>query len=109
MSAVYTIPEIKNIVCPLAKEYGAERVYLFGSYARGESTKNSDIDLRIDKGNIRGLALAGLLLDLEKALGCTSLYHSAIFERLCPGENAAKTPPDAARFPAGVSTLHPSP
>ena len=70
MSAVYTIPEIKNIVCPLAKEYGAERVYLFGSYARGESTKNSDIDLRIDKGNIKGLALAGLLLDLEKALGC---------------------------------------
>ena len=71
MSAVYTIPEIKNIVCPLAKEYGAERVYLFGSYARGESTKNSDIDLRIDKGNIKGLALAGLLLDLEKALGCS--------------------------------------
>lgn len=69
MSAVYTIPEIKNIVCPLAKEYGAERVYLFGSYACGESTKNSDIDLRIDKGNIKGLALAGLLLDLEKALG----------------------------------------
>lgn len=70
MSAVYTISEIKNIVCPLAKEYGAEHVYLFGSYARGESTKNSDIDLRIDKGNIKGLALAGLLLDLEKALGC---------------------------------------
>ena len=71
MSAVYTIPEIKNIVCPLAKEYGAERVYLFGSYARGESTRNSDIDLRIDKGNIKGLALAGLLLDLEIALGCS--------------------------------------
>ena len=32
------------------------------------------------------------------ALGCTSLYHSAIFERLCPGENAAKTPPNAARW-----------
>ena len=45
----------------------------------------------------------------RSALRCTSLYHSAIFERLCPGENAAKTPPDAARFPAGVSTLHPSP
>lgn len=71
VSAVYTIPEIKNIVCPLAKEYGAERIYLFGSYARGEPTKNSDIDLRIDKGSIKGLALAGLLLDLEAALGCS--------------------------------------
>lgn len=26
------------------------------------------------------------------ALGCTSLYHSAIFERAHPGENAAKRP-----------------
>ena len=42
------------------------------------------------------------------ALGCTSLYHSAIFERAHPDENAAKTPPNAARSPAGVSTLHPS-
>ena len=70
VSAMYTVSEIKNIVCPLAKEYGAERIYLFGSYARGDSTKDSDIDLRIDKGSIRGLALAGLLLDLEAALGC---------------------------------------
>lgn len=66
----YTIPEIKSIVCPLAEEYGAERVYLFGSYARGDSSDGSDIDLRIDKGSIKGLALAGLLLDLEAALGC---------------------------------------
>ena len=29
----------------------------------------SDIDLRIDKGAIRGLELAGLLVDLEDALG----------------------------------------
>ncbi len=72
MSAVYTIPEIKNIVCPLAKEYGAERVYLFGSYARGESTKNSDIDLRIDKGNIKGALLwQACCSTLKKALGCS--------------------------------------
>ena len=32
-------------------------------------TASSDIDLRIDKGSIRGFALAGLLLDLEEALG----------------------------------------
>ena len=30
---------------------------------------NSDIDLRIDKGSIRGLQLGGLAADLEDALG----------------------------------------
>lgn len=69
MSARYTIDELRKIVTPLAREYGAERIYLFGSYARGEETEHSDIDLRIDKGQIRGLALAGLLIDLEDALG----------------------------------------
>jgi predicted nucleotidyltransferase len=70
----HTIPEIQEIVEKLARQYGAQRVYLFGSYARGEMTEDSDIDLRIDKGSIRGLELAGLLLDLEEALGtCVDL------------------------------------
>lgn len=69
MSASHSIPEIKAIVAPLAEKYGAERIFLFGSYARGDMTGSSDIDLRIDKGAIRGLALAGLLVDLEDALG----------------------------------------
>lgn len=64
-----TIDEIRGIVVQLARQYGAERVYLFGSYARGDRTETSDVDLRIDKGTIRGLALAGLLVDLEDALG----------------------------------------
>lgn len=64
-----TIPEIQKIVEDLARKYGAQRVYLFGSYARGDMTPDSDIDLRIDKGTIRGLAFAGLLGDLEDALG----------------------------------------
>jgi len=67
--ATYTLSEIQNIVSTLAAKYGAKRVYLFGSYARGDMTASSDIDLRIDKGSIRGFALAGLLLDLEEALG----------------------------------------
>lgn len=69
MSVRYTIDELRKIITPLAKEYGAERIYLFGSYARGDVTEHSDIDLRIDKGQIRGLALAGLLVALEDALG----------------------------------------
>lgn len=67
--AQLTVPEIKRIVSSLGKQYGAERIYLFGSYARGDMTADSDIDLRIDKGRIRGLELAGLLLDLEDCLG----------------------------------------
>jgi len=64
-----TIKEIKSIVEPIAKKYGVERVYLFGSYARGEATENSDIDLRIDKGSLRGMfALVGLYTELEDAL-----------------------------------------
>ena len=66
---VRTLSEIQSIVVQHAKQYGAERIYLFGSYARGDMTTSSDIDLRIDKGNIRGFQLAGLLLDLEDSLG----------------------------------------
>jgi hypothetical protein len=42
---IYTIEEIKTIVEPIARKYGVARVYLFGSYARGEVTENSDVDL----------------------------------------------------------------
>ena len=67
--AGHTIPEIKSVVSELAQKYGAQRIFLFGSDARGDMEPTSDIDLRIDKGAIRGLELAGLLVDLEDALG----------------------------------------
>ena len=67
--AVRTLSEIQDIVSRLARQYGAKRIYLFGSYARGDMNEDSDIDLRIDKGAIQGLQLAGLLLDLEDSLG----------------------------------------
>lgn len=64
---IYTIDEIKKIVSPLAKAYGVQRVFLFGSYARGEATPSSDLDFRVDKGALRGLfALGGLYSDLEE-------------------------------------------
>lgn len=65
----YTVDEIKEIVAALAAQYGAARIYLFGSYARGDANQESDIDLQIDKGAIRGLQLGGLAADLEDALG----------------------------------------
>lgn len=65
-----SIQEIKSKVGKLAAQYGAERIYLFGSYARGEAKPESDIDLRVDKGQISGFfALGGLHSDLEESLG----------------------------------------
>jgi predicted nucleotidyltransferase len=65
----YTISEISNIVAPIAKEYGVRKIAVFGSYARGEATKDSDLDFHIiDRGSIRGLfQLSGFELALEDA------------------------------------------
>lgn len=65
----YTVEEIKTIVELIARKYGVKRVYLFGSYARGDATRESDVDLRIDKGSLKGLfALCGLYTEIEQAL-----------------------------------------
>jgi len=65
----YTIAEIKSIISPIAKAHGVNRVYLFGSYARGDATENSDIDLWIESGRINTLfALGAFYSDLEEGL-----------------------------------------
>lgn len=69
MAVEYTIEEIKAILEPIARKYGVGRIYLFGSYARGEFNENSDIDLRVDKGSLKGMfALCGLYTEIEEAL-----------------------------------------
>ena len=63
---IYTLDEIKSIATPIARQYGVAAMYLFGSYARGEATPKSDLDFRIDKGQLRSLfQLAGMQLALE--------------------------------------------
>ena len=44
---IYSVDEIKRVVAPIAQHYGVDRVFLFGSYARGEATSDSDLDLRV--------------------------------------------------------------
>ena len=64
-----TIPRIKEIITPICQKYGVKAAYLFGSYARGEATEKSDVDLRIEPGNLRGMAFASLYVDMEDAIG----------------------------------------
>lgn len=52
---IYTIDEIKRRIEPVAKEYGVKSIYLFGSYARGEATEESDVDLLVDTPETQGL------------------------------------------------------
>ena len=66
---IYSIEEIKEIVAPIAKRHCVTKMYLFGSYARGDADAKSDVDIRIDAKNLRTLfALGGLYADLEDAL-----------------------------------------
>ena len=71
---VYTENDIKQLVGPVARKYGLRAVYLFGSYARGEATETSDIDLLIDTTGTAVkslLQLAEVHCALETALGKT--------------------------------------
>ena len=65
---VYTLDEIKQIASSIAQRYGIVALYLFGSYARGEATPQSDVDFRVDQGDLVDLLeLGGLFSDLEAA------------------------------------------
>ena len=63
---IMTIDEIKGIITPLVSLYPIRRVILFGSYARGEATDCSDVDLIIDsEGQLSGFdffGIAGLMI-----------------------------------------------
>lgn len=67
---IYTLNEIRDLVAPIAKKYRLKAVYLFGSYARGDATAESDIDLLVDLTGslVRGILLGQLYTDLQEAL-----------------------------------------
>jgi predicted nucleotidyltransferase len=65
-----TIEFIRSITVPIAKRYGVKKVALFGSVANGTAREDSDVDIVISKGRLKGLwQYAGLVMDLEEALG----------------------------------------
>lgn len=68
---IYTIDDIRNKTAPIAKEFGVSRMSLFGSYARGEATDDSDVDLYIDRGKLSNLLQYFAFVDeLENVLHC---------------------------------------
>ena len=84
--SVYSIDELRSIITDIAVQYGVKKVALFGSYSTGLQTPESDIDLLINKGDLKGLfKFNAFVNELETKLGkkvdvitYSSLEHSTI-------------------------------
>ena len=67
MDRIYSLNEIQTMLHPIFDAYGVRRAILFGSYAKGEATDRSDVDLVIDC-NQRGLKFYGVIHAIESVL-----------------------------------------
>ena len=66
---ILTLEKITSLVKPIAQRYGVKEIYLFGSYARGEATQNSDLDFLVFGGdNFKLTLIFALAEDLRKVL-----------------------------------------
>lgn len=64
------LEQLKIKVTPILKKYGVIRASVFGSFARGESTKKSDIDFLMKFSDGTSLFdVGGIIIDLKEKLG----------------------------------------
>lgn len=66
---VYTIEEIKQKLEEILKDEPVYQVILFGSYAKKQANKKSDIDLIIDtKSKLKGFSLLKLICQIQEKM-----------------------------------------
>lgn len=78
-----TISEISSKVAMIANEFGIKRVMLFGSYADGSNTEQSDVDLLVefDSESVSLLTLSSLKYRIEELLNAdVDIIHAPIVE-----------------------------
>lgn len=67
MNKKKNVKKLEKKIIPILKRHGVVKAGIFGSSARGEATRKSDIDILIQfKGRKSLLDLAGLEIELEK-------------------------------------------
>ena len=65
------VKEKRTEILRLASRYGASDVRVFGSVARGDDERDSDVDFLVELETGRSLLdLGGLQMELESLLGC---------------------------------------
>ena len=65
-----TIQDIKKQIVPTLKKEGVLKASIFGSFARGDYNKRSDVDLLVELASSKSLLdLIGLKFLLEEKLG----------------------------------------
>lgn len=63
-------PEMKRKVIEFLQGHGAKRIAIFGSYARGEETRESDLDILVEfSGRKSLLDIIGMEQDLSDIIG----------------------------------------
>lgn len=66
-----TLKEKRNQILTIAKRYGAGKVRIFGSIARGEGKQDSDLDMLVELEPGRSLLdIIAIKQDLEDLLDC---------------------------------------
>jgi predicted nucleotidyltransferase len=63
------LQKLKPIIVKILKKKGIRKAGIFGSFARGEQNKKSDIDILIDPPKGMGLEYVSLGLELKEKLG----------------------------------------
>ena len=83
--SIITQEKIKNVADKIAKEYKPEKIILFGSYAWGVPTEDSDVDLLVIKDS--------------KQLGreIAREINESIYPRLFPLDILAYTPSEVEK------------
>lgn len=68
---IYTIEELRKRITPIAQKYEIPAVYIFGSYARGNATDDSDVDVLFKRegSKIHGMVMGALYEDLLEGIG----------------------------------------
>jgi predicted nucleotidyltransferase len=67
---IYTIEEITDRLSSVFEQNGVTKAVLFGSYAKGTATEESDVDIMIDtEPSVRGWDFYGIYEYVIEALG----------------------------------------